>query len=137
MAGLEQRPRPMPNAFNFAASPFDCLTPDEQALVRDGVDIAYFPEGAVVLSPQTNMIPVYYAQRHVVRGITDWKVVSKARGELPRVFPDSPYYLAVDPEHRQSFSDPPAFAKELIRSENLLLFALSAPPRDGGPPAHE
>ena len=43
MAGLEQRPRPMPNAFNFAASPFDCLTPDEQALVRDGVDIAYFP----------------------------------------------------------------------------------------------
>ncbi|MDR6730851.1 CBS domain-containing protein [Delftia lacustris] len=39
----------MPNAFNFAASPFDCLTPDEQALVRDGVDIAYFPEGAVVL----------------------------------------------------------------------------------------
>jgi len=49
MAGLEQRSRPMPNAFNFAASPFDCLTPDEQALVRDGVDIAYFPEGAVVL----------------------------------------------------------------------------------------
>ena len=39
----------MPNAFNFAVSPFDCLTPDEQALVRSGVDIAYFPEGAVVL----------------------------------------------------------------------------------------
>lgn len=39
----------MPNAFNFAASPFDCLTPDEQALVRNNVDIAYFPEGAVVL----------------------------------------------------------------------------------------
>ncbi len=49
MAGLEPRPRPMPNAFNFAASPFDCLAPDEQALVRGGVDIAYFPEGAVVL----------------------------------------------------------------------------------------
>ncbi|CAB5715208.1 Predicted signal-transduction protein containing cAMP-binding and CBS domains [Delftia tsuruhatensis] len=39
----------MPNAFNFSASPFDCLAPDEQALVRGGVDIAYFPEGAVVL----------------------------------------------------------------------------------------
>ncbi|MDI9857297.1 putative nucleotidyltransferase substrate binding domain-containing protein [Comamonas sp. 17RB] len=39
----------MPNAFNFAVSPFDCLTPEEQALVRSGVDIAYFPEGAVVL----------------------------------------------------------------------------------------
>jgi CBS domain-containing protein len=39
----------MPNAFNFAASPFDCLGPREQALVRDSVDIAYFPEGATVL----------------------------------------------------------------------------------------
>ena len=39
----------MPNAFNFAVSPFDCLTPDEQALVCSGVDIDYFPEGAVVL----------------------------------------------------------------------------------------
>ncbi|ART52948.1 cyclic nucleotide-binding protein [Acidovorax carolinensis] len=39
----------MPNAFNFAASPFDCLSPDEQRLVRASVDIAYFPAGAVVL----------------------------------------------------------------------------------------
>jgi len=39
----------MPNAFNFAASPFDCLTAEEQALVRAGVDIAYYPEGAAVL----------------------------------------------------------------------------------------
>lgn len=43
----------MPNAFNFAASPFDCLTPDEQRLVRASVDIAYFPEGAVVLDVGT------------------------------------------------------------------------------------
>ena len=39
----------MPNAFNFSASPFDCLDPEERALVRAGVDIAYFPEAAVVL----------------------------------------------------------------------------------------
>lgn len=39
----------MPNAFNFAASPFDCLTPEEQGLVRKNVDIAYFPSGKVVL----------------------------------------------------------------------------------------
>lgn len=39
----------MPSAFNFNASPFDCLSPDEQRLVRASVDIAYFPEGAVVL----------------------------------------------------------------------------------------
>ena len=39
----------MPNAFNFSASPFDCLTQDEQRLVRDSVDIAYFREGEIIL----------------------------------------------------------------------------------------
>ena len=39
----------MPNAFNFSASPFDCLTPEQQRLVRDSVDVAYYPEGATIL----------------------------------------------------------------------------------------
>ncbi len=39
----------MPNAFNFSASPFDCLTSDEQRLVRDNVDVAYYPEGETIL----------------------------------------------------------------------------------------
>lgn len=39
----------MPNAFNFSASPFDCLEPDERRLVRDSVDVAYFPAGEVIL----------------------------------------------------------------------------------------
>lgn len=40
----------MPNAFNFSASPFDCLSPDEQRLVRSSVDIAYFPENQTILN---------------------------------------------------------------------------------------
>ncbi|MBK6615367.1 DUF294 nucleotidyltransferase-like domain-containing protein [Ottowia sp.] len=39
----------MPNAFNFAASPFDCLTQAQQRLVRDRVDVAYFRAGDVIL----------------------------------------------------------------------------------------
>ena len=39
----------MPSAFNFSASPFDCLTLDEQRLVQTSVDIAYFPQGATIL----------------------------------------------------------------------------------------
>ncbi len=39
----------MPNAFNFSASPFDCLTQDEQRLVRDSVDVAYFRDGETIL----------------------------------------------------------------------------------------
>ena len=41
----------MPSAFNFSASPFDCLTQDEQRLVRNHLDIAYFPQGDTVLAP--------------------------------------------------------------------------------------
>ncbi|MFO1337283.1 MAG: DUF294 nucleotidyltransferase-like domain-containing protein [Burkholderiaceae bacterium] len=41
----------MPNAFNFDASPFDCLSAAERQLVRDSVDIGYFKEGAAILEP--------------------------------------------------------------------------------------
>lgn len=41
----------MPNAFNFSASPFDCLSPEERRLVRDSVDVAYFREGETMLAP--------------------------------------------------------------------------------------
>lgn len=39
----------MPQAFNFHASPFDCLAPAEQRLVRDHVDVAYFRAGETIL----------------------------------------------------------------------------------------
>ena len=39
----------MPNAFNFSASPFDCLTQPQQRLVRGSVDVAYFRRGEVIL----------------------------------------------------------------------------------------
>ena len=41
----------MPNAFNFTASPFDCLDAAEQQVVRDNVDIAYFRAGETILAP--------------------------------------------------------------------------------------
>lgn len=39
----------MPSAFNFAVWPFDCLNQDEQRLVRDAVDIGYYPQGQSIL----------------------------------------------------------------------------------------
>ena len=39
----------MPNAFNFSESPFDSLNPDEQMLVRNSVDSAYFRAGETIL----------------------------------------------------------------------------------------
>jgi CBS domain-containing protein len=39
----------MPNSFNFSESPFDCLTAQEQRLVRDSIYTVYFPKGEVLL----------------------------------------------------------------------------------------
>jgi CBS domain-containing protein len=39
----------MPSAFNFDASPFDCLSMAERGLVRDSVDVAYYRAGDTIL----------------------------------------------------------------------------------------
>lgn len=57
----------MPNAFNFHASPFDCLNPAEQQLVRDGVDIAYFREGETILDPATAPTHLFVVIKGFVR----------------------------------------------------------------------
>ena len=41
----------MPNAFDFSASPFDCLDGAEQQVVRDSLDIAYFRQDETILGP--------------------------------------------------------------------------------------
>jgi CBS domain-containing protein len=41
----------VPASFDFSVSPFDCLSADEQRIVRDHVDIGYYPEGATLLAP--------------------------------------------------------------------------------------
>src|SRR5947207_5785394 len=49
----------MPNAFDFAASPFDCLDTAEQQIVRDSVDIAYFREGETILDPAIDALYLF------------------------------------------------------------------------------
>lgn len=39
----------MPSAFDFTTSPFDCLTQDQQRLVRDHLDLVYFQAGETIL----------------------------------------------------------------------------------------
>lgn len=41
----------MPTSFDFSVSPFDCLSSEEQRLVRAHVDIGYWREGDTLLAP--------------------------------------------------------------------------------------
>ncbi len=56
----------MPNAFDFTASPFDCLSPQERQLVRDAVDVAYFAQGRTILDVGSVPTQLYVVMKGVV-----------------------------------------------------------------------
>lgn len=66
----------MPNAFNFAASPFDCLDADERQRVRDSVDIGYYREGDVLLEPQGEANRLFVVVKGRVRELDGDEVVA-------------------------------------------------------------
>ena len=66
----------MPNAFNFAASPFDCLSPQERQRVRDSVDIAYFREGETLLEPGRDATRLFVIVKGHVRELDGDEVVA-------------------------------------------------------------
>ena len=68
--------RPMPNAFDFSSSPFDGLDADEQRLVRDAVDIAYFREGETILEPGIEPSHLFVVIKGHVSQIDDGEVVA-------------------------------------------------------------
>lgn len=66
----------MPNAFNFSASPFDCLNTQEQQLVRDSVDIAYFKEGEIILDVGTAPTHLFILIKGYVRQLENGEEVA-------------------------------------------------------------
>lgn len=66
----------MPNAFPFSLSPFDCLDPDEQRRVRVSVDIAYFPQHAVILEPGDTPAYLFVIVKGYVQQLDDGEAVA-------------------------------------------------------------
>ena len=66
----------MPSAFNFNASPFDCLTLAQQRLVQGSVDIAYFPQGATILDLGGQATHLFVIIKGFVQQLDDNEVVS-------------------------------------------------------------
>ena len=66
----------MPNAFNFTESPFDCLSHDEQRLVRNNVDIAYFRPGETILDVGVQPTHLFVIIKGVVHQIEGGEVIN-------------------------------------------------------------
>jgi len=53
--------------------------------------------GAVVISPVSSLVPVYYSRRHIIRGIADGAALTYVLRRAAIDFPGAPVYLAIPP----------------------------------------
>lgn len=90
------------------------------------------PPNAVVLSPDTNMVTVYYADRHVIRGAAGDAAIASVLPRVVEAFPGSPVYFACTPgEHDERLTAATVAAGSAVYSgAELVLVRLSprAPP---------
>jgi hypothetical protein len=87
------------------------------AIIRDRT-----PEGAIVLTPTESLVPVYYSQRHIVRGINSEAWLKWAIPEARRQFPGAPLFFAVRDKDRSSLTAPPEGFKNGIRLGDTVLY---------------
>jgi CBS domain-containing protein len=66
----------MPSSFDFSHAPFDCLTAHERKLVKDTMDIAYYPKGTLILGPDMVATHVHVVIKGHVQHAESGEVVS-------------------------------------------------------------
>jgi hypothetical protein len=49
------------------------------------------------------MVPVYYSDRHVIRGVVNDALVDHVMPRVRDLFPGAPIYLAIEPGQRRDF----------------------------------
>lgn len=69
-----------------------------QALIRYAQGIREHTEpDSIVLAPLISAVPLYYSERHIVRGISTPEAVARQMSIIRREFPASPVYIALPP----------------------------------------
>ncbi len=98
----------------------------EDWAVPFGHDITTNTEtNAIVLTPLANFIPVYYTQRHLIRGIAVPSLCEQVLRQMPTIFPKSPVYLALRPDGLEGFGAYLTSKFPIKRTPNLILIQLS------------
>jgi hypothetical protein len=99
--------------------------PSTRELVAYAREIAgATPPGSVVLAPSASMVPVYYSERHVIRGVTSDRLVERMDAALDQVFPGAPVFLALEPPESRVFTQSLARHPIVHESPHLVLLSL-------------
>jgi hypothetical protein len=88
--------------------------------------------GAVVMVRTPSMLPVYYSERHVIRGIAGDEAVDTLGERVRQEFPGAPIYLALRPlRDIQEFPGSLQRLRLVKRSPDLVLLAITDDNRGG------
>jgi hypothetical protein len=94
---------------------------DPDSLIRYAVGIRNATEpNAIVMAPLVSPVPLYYSDRHIIRGVGDSKSASLQLEQLHTEFPASPIYLAIPPLAASNFSGESAAAS----TPDVIIFKL-------------
>lgn len=76
-----------------------------ESLIRYAQDIHNATAtGSIVMAPLESAVPIYYSDRHIVRGISNDDALQEELPRIRREFPDCPVYLAIPPFLAGSFA---------------------------------
>ena len=100
---------------------------DPEALIRYAWGIRDFtPVDSVVMAPLISVVPLYYSERHIVRGVSDSGLAELELPILRKEFPSSPIYVAVPPSLVGTFPG------EQVVAANADVVILRPPPKRRG-----
>jgi 4-amino-4-deoxy-L-arabinose transferase-like glycosyltransferase len=104
----------------------DAKIPDEPPQFQDLSTIVErnTPPNAVTLSPAESVVPVYYSNRHVVRGIATPELLHLAITQAHADFPGSPLFFALRDTDRAYFTEIPPQLTLITRRGDSTIYAI-------------
>ena len=111
------------------ATPLDEHGAYETSMIAAGALIArHVPTGDIVLTPEDSMVLVYYAGRHVVRGVRGDADITRHADALAALCPTCGVVAAVPVDQPGDFAHTTAHATLLAHNDDFLLYRLPAWP---------
>lgn len=100
----------------FEQAQFQSFSP----LIKDNT-----PPNAVILSPVESAVPIYYSDRHIVRGIENDSWLRIAITQAHADFPGNPLYLAIQDSNRLSFPQSLPQLREIAHQSDSTIYRLN------------
>ena len=86
---------------------------------------AEVPAGAIAITNEMSMVPTYYAERHVIRGVPDGAYFESKLGMIQDACPNCALYLAVRRRSAQKFRDALDRLQPVFEDDNFIIKKIS------------